>query len=62
MGRRARIVRIPGLPGRGLSSALTVTGRAVLLRLPEQTFKIAFRTVLTLLGVRLLWSAVQGLT
>lgn len=34
----------------------TLVGRAVLLRLPERAFRIAFRTVLTLLALRLLWS------
>lgn len=37
----------------------TVAGRAVLLRLPERAFKIVFKTVLTLLALRLLWSALQ---
>jgi uncharacterized membrane protein YfcA len=37
----------------------TMAGRAVLLRLPERAFKIAFKTVLTLLALRLLWSALQ---
>jgi uncharacterized membrane protein YfcA len=39
----------------------TLAGRAVLLRLPERTFAIVFKTVLTLLALRLLWSAVSGL-
>ncbi len=39
----------------------TMVGRAVLLRLPERAFKIAFRTVLTLLALRLIWSAAQAL-
>lgn len=37
----------------------TMAGRSVLLRLPEHTFRIVFKTVLTLLALRLLWSAVQ---
>jgi len=39
----------------------TLAGRAVLLKLPERTFKIVFTTVLTLLALRLLWSAVAAL-
>jgi len=39
----------------------TLTGRAVLMKIPEKTFKIVFKTVLTLLALRLLWSAAQGL-
>jgi len=39
----------------------TLTGRAVLLRLPERAFKIAFKTVLTLLALRLLWSGLSTL-
>jgi uncharacterized membrane protein YfcA len=35
----------------------TMAGRAVLLRLPEHAFRSAFRVVLTLLALRLLWSA-----
>jgi len=35
----------------------TLVGRAVLLRLPERAFRIAFKTVLTVLALRLLWSA-----
>ncbi len=35
----------------------TVLGRSVLLRLPERIFAIAFKTVLTVLALRLLWSA-----
>ncbi len=40
----------------------TMAGRAVLLRMHERVFKIAFRTVLTLLALRLVWSAVQTLS
>jgi uncharacterized membrane protein YfcA len=36
----------------------TLAGRAVLMRLPEQTFKLIFRVALTILALRLLWSAV----
>jgi uncharacterized membrane protein YfcA len=39
----------------------TLAGRAILLRLPERTFAIVFKSVLTLLALRLLWSAVTGL-
>ena len=39
----------------------TLAGRAVLMRLPERGFKIVFRTVLTVLALRLIWSATQGL-
>ncbi|MEX2480674.1 MAG: sulfite exporter TauE/SafE family protein [Gammaproteobacteria bacterium] len=39
----------------------TLTGRAVLLELPERTFKGVFRAVLTLLALRLLWSAATAL-
>ena len=35
----------------------TLAGRVVLLKLPERAFAIAFKTVLTLLALRLLWSA-----
>lgn len=35
----------------------TLVGRMVLLRLPERAFLVAFKTVLTLLALRLLWSA-----
>ena len=38
----------------------TLVGRAVLLKLPERSFKIAFKTVLTILALRLLWSAVTS--
>ena len=36
-------------------------GRSVLLKLPERTFKLIFNTVLTLLALRLLWSALGTL-
>jgi uncharacterized membrane protein YfcA len=39
----------------------TLVGRAVLLKLPEQTFKTIFKTVLTLLALRLLYSALSAL-
>lgn len=39
----------------------TLAGRAILLRLPERTFAVVFKTVLTLLALRLLWGAVTGL-
>jgi uncharacterized membrane protein YfcA len=39
----------------------TLVGRAVLLRLPERTFAIIFKSVLTLLALRLLWSAASAL-
>lgn len=39
----------------------TLAGRAVLLELPEKTFRCVFRTVLTLLALRVLWSAVTAL-
>lgn len=35
----------------------TLLGRSVLLRLPERVFAIAFKAVLTVLALRLLWSA-----
>lgn len=35
----------------------TLAGRAVLLELPEKTFRCVFKTVLTLLALRVLWSA-----
>ena len=40
----------------------TLAGRAVLVRLPERTFKIIFRVALTLLALRLLYSAVVEMT
>ncbi len=40
----------------------TLAGRAVLLKLPERAFTIVFRTVLTLLALRLVWSAAAGLS
>jgi uncharacterized membrane protein YfcA len=39
----------------------TVTGRAVLMKLPEKVFKVLFNTVLTLLALRLTWSGVEWL-
>jgi len=39
----------------------TVLGRRVLNKLPEQVFRRGFQIVLTLLSLRLLWSAWQGL-
>ncbi len=39
----------------------TLAGRAVLLRLPERAFAIVFKTVLTVLALRLVWSAAGGL-
>jgi len=39
----------------------TLTGRAVLMKLPEKAFKIIFKTVLTLLALRLLWDAAGAL-
>lgn len=40
----------------------TLAGRAVLVRLPERTFRIIFRVALTLLALRLLYSAVSEMT
>ncbi len=37
----------------------TIVGRAVLLRLPERTFRIVFKTALTVLALRLLYSAMN---
>jgi len=36
-------------------------GRSVLVKLPQKTFKMMFNTVLTLLALRLLWSALGAL-
>lgn len=38
----------------------TYTGRAVLNRLPEKAFRVGLQTILTLLAIKLLWSAVMG--
>ena len=40
----------------------TMLGRSVLLKLPEKTFRIVFNTVLTVLALRLLWSALSALS
>jgi uncharacterized membrane protein YfcA len=40
----------------------TATGKKVLERLPERVFAIGFKTVLTLLAVRLLWVGASDLT
>lgn len=39
----------------------TLVGRAVLLHLPERVFTIVFRILLTVLALRLTWSALTGL-
>jgi uncharacterized membrane protein YfcA len=41
----------------GAGFAGTLVGRAVLMKLPEKIFAIMFKTVLTLLGIRLLYHA-----
>ena len=55
-------------PWLGLIAMMIVTGlfgiwvgRSVLLKLPERTFKIIFNSVLTVLALRLLWSALGTL-
>jgi uncharacterized membrane protein YfcA len=55
-------------PWLALVAAMIVTGllgsfvgRSVLVKLPQKTFKTVFNTVLTLLALRLLWSALNAL-
>lgn len=38
----------------------TLAGRAIVVRLPERIFRIAFRTLLTALALRILWQALAG--
>ena len=39
----------------------TLTGRAIVLKLPEEAFATGFKIVLTLLALRMLWLAADGL-
>ena len=53
---------VPLLAGLLLFGAAgTYAGRAVLNRLPEKVFRIALRTILTLLALRLLYAAAAAL-
>ena len=60
----AGFVYLPWLPFAAASIASgflgSLAGRAIVVRLPERTFRIGFRLLLTALALRILWQALAG--